>query len=222
MIPPSNRLKIIQRLTRSNSLFQIRGCCEVGLVIWSIIYLIKAVHEFTFLGKRIFLDNMIMCPSRFALNQGYDNHVVDIQGDIPDRVHGLHHDGPCQDPLLPPSGGQAGPRGDDVPWTILSLLLQGNKTGRYDLHMMMNMMKLLQVGPMVIMIYRMMAQDLARFGTVFIIFIMGFSQAFYIIFSTYEFDPEVAEVEEGECDDEEQARKIENCIVSKSAKESQL
>lgn len=222
MIPPSNRLKIIQRLTRNNSLFQIRGCCEVGLVIWSIIYLIKAVHEFTFLGKRIFLDNMIMCPSRFALNQGYDNHVVDIQGDIPDRVHGLHHDGPCQDPLLPPSGGQAGPRGDDVPWSILSLLLQGNKTGRYDLHMMMNMMKLLQVGPMVIMIYRMMAQDLARFGTVFIIFIMGFSQAFYIIFSTYEFDPEVAEVEEGECDDEEQARKIENCIVSKSAKESQL
>ena len=81
--------------------------------------------------------------------------------------------------------------------------------------MMVNMMDLLQVGPMVIMIYRMMAQDLARFGTVFIIFIMGFSQAFYIIFSTYEFDPDVAEVEEGECDDDEQARKIENCIVSK-------
>jgi hypothetical protein len=33
-----------------------------------------------------------------------------------------------------------------------------------------------QVGPMVAMIYRMMSQDLAKFGVVFFIFLMGFSQ----------------------------------------------
>jgi hypothetical protein len=33
------------------------------------------------------------------------------------------------------------------------------------------------VGPMVAMIYRMMSQDLAKFGVVFFIFLMGFSQA---------------------------------------------
>lgn len=45
---------------------QIVGCCEVALVIWSVIYLLKAAHELSFLGKKIFLDNMAMCPSRFA------------------------------------------------------------------------------------------------------------------------------------------------------------
>ena len=67
---------------------------------------------------------------------------------------------------------------------------------------------------MVIMIYRMMAQDLARFGTVFIIFVMGFSQAFFIIFRSFEFDHEVAEVDEGQCDDEEEAQQNSNCVVS--------
>ena len=31
----------------------------------------------------------------------------------------------------------------------------------------------------------MMVQDLARFGTVFAIFVMGFSQAYFIIFLTF-------------------------------------
>ena len=125
---------ITQGLTVGNFFFKIRGCCEVGLVIWSTIYLIKAFHEFTFLGKRIFLDNMIMCPSRFVLYEGDNYHLYYIQGDLPDRVHGVHPDGPSQDVLLPSLGGQAGPGGHDVPWSILSLLLQGNKTGRYTLY----------------------------------------------------------------------------------------
>ena len=37
---------------------------EIGLVAWSVLYLLKAGHEYSFLGKRIFLDNMKMCPSR--------------------------------------------------------------------------------------------------------------------------------------------------------------
>ena len=57
------------------------------------------------------------------------------------------------------------------------------------------------VGPMVTMIYRMMVQDLARFGTVFAIFVMGFSQAYFIIFLTFK-------PEEG-CDPDED----DDCVV---------
>merc|ERR1712227_201468 len=42
------------------------------------------------------------------------------------------------------------------------------------------------VGPMVIMIYRMLAQDLMRFGIIYSMFIIGFSQAYYIIFQSFE------------------------------------
>ena len=51
------------------------------------------------------------------------------------------------------------------------------------------------------MIYRMMVQDLARFGTVFAIFVMGFSQAYFIIFLTFK-------PEEG-CDPDED----DDCVV---------
>ena len=36
-------------------------------MVWSILYLVKAGHEYTFLGKRIWMDNMKMCPSRLVL-----------------------------------------------------------------------------------------------------------------------------------------------------------
>ena len=42
------------------------------------------------------------------------------------------------------------------------------------------------VGPMVIMVYRMLAQDLMRFGIIYSMFIMGFSQAYYIMFQSFE------------------------------------
>jgi hypothetical protein len=40
-------------------------------------------------------------------------------------------------------------------------------------------------GPTVIMIYRMMAADLLRFVAIYFIFVMGFAQAYYIIFQSY-------------------------------------
>jgi hypothetical protein len=60
---------------------------------------------------------------------------------------------------------------------------------------------------MVAMIYRMMSQDLAKFGVVFFIFLMGFSQALYIIFQSFRFTPKdpiqaAALIDsEGECPD---------------------
>ena len=55
------------------------------------------------------------------------------------------------------------------------------------------------VGPMVTMIYRMMMQDLARFGTMFTIFVMGFSQAFYIIFLSFKGDTDCDPNDDQEC-----------------------
>ena len=55
------------------------------------------------------------------------------------------------------------------------------------------------VGPMVTMIYRMMMQDLFRFGTVFTIFVMGFSQAFYIIFLSFKGDDDCDPNDDQEC-----------------------
>ena len=59
---------------------------------------------------------------------------------------------------------------------------------------------------MVIMIYRMMAQDLARFGTVFVIFVCGYAQAMFIMFRSFQPDDE----DDEECDGED----IEECYVS--------
>ena len=40
-------------------------------------------------------------------------------------------------------------------------------------------------GPFVTMIYRMLAADLLRFGIIYTIFVMGFSQGFYIVFISF-------------------------------------
>lgn len=41
------------------------------------------------------------------------------------------------------------------------------------------------VGPFVVMIYRMITGDLLRFVIIYLVFVMGFSQAFFIIFRSY-------------------------------------
>ena len=49
---------------------KIRGCCEVTLIIWSIIYIVIAVHERTFLGHKLFWQNLKLCPSRCGFLMG--------------------------------------------------------------------------------------------------------------------------------------------------------
>ena len=55
-------------------------------------------------------------------------------------------------------------------------------------------------GPFVTMIYRMMAADLLRFCIIYFIFVMGFSQSYYIIFISYVQDMEDEESEENPMD----------------------
>ncbi|GAB0094008.1 hypothetical protein DMENIID0001_092090 [Sergentomyia squamirostris] len=42
------------------------------------------------------------------------------------------------------------------------------------------------VGPFVVMIYRMVMGDLLRFVSIYLVFVMGFSQAYYIIFLSFD------------------------------------
>ncbi|KAJ9591720.1 hypothetical protein L9F63_001748, partial [Diploptera punctata] len=42
------------------------------------------------------------------------------------------------------------------------------------------------VGPFVVMIYRMIMGDLLRFVSIYLVFVMGFSQSYYIIFLSYD------------------------------------
>ena len=49
---------------------QLRGICEVIMVLWSIVYLGIAVREFTFLPFKIFMQNMALCPARVGFLLG--------------------------------------------------------------------------------------------------------------------------------------------------------
>jgi hypothetical protein len=46
-------------------LLQIKLGCEIALVVWSLAYIFEALYELSFLGTKIWVENMGMCPSRY-------------------------------------------------------------------------------------------------------------------------------------------------------------
>lgn len=50
--------------TYDTTLTMMRGLGEVVLVVWALVYLVKAAREVTFLGPRLFLTTLSLCPSR--------------------------------------------------------------------------------------------------------------------------------------------------------------
>ena len=133
----------------------IRLGCEVSIIFLGLLYILKAIRELSFLGRKVFMENMQLCPSRvcFLLS------CVLLQFCIPARIFCLYI----------------------IEDAIMQLVMLSN--GLYFLFFCRGF-KL--VGPMVIMIYRMLAQDLMRFGIIYSMFIIGFSQAYYIIFQSFE------------------------------------
>ena len=133
----------------------IRAGCEVSIIFLGLLYILKAIRELSFLGRKVFMENMQLCPSRvcFLLS------CVLLQFCIPARIFCLYI----------------------IEDAIMQLVMLSN--GLYFLFFCRGF-KL--VGPMVIMIYRMLAQDLMRFGIIYFIFLMGFGQAYYLIFMSYE------------------------------------
>ena len=55
-----------------------RMLAEVVLVIYSIGYLVVAVREWSFLGRKIFMENMALCPSRVCFLIGCILLVVSV------------------------------------------------------------------------------------------------------------------------------------------------
>ena len=145
------------RNSYETSMEQIRVLCEIALVIWSVMYIIKAVHEATFLTRKVYLQNMALCPSRVVFLLG----CIIMLLIVPFRL--------ACNPLV------------EDRLAVMVMLC----TGPYFLFFCRGF-KL--TGPFVSMIYRMMAADLLRFVTIYFIFVMGFSQAYYIIFQSFEGD----------------------------------
>ena len=133
----------------------IRLGCEVSIVFLAILYILKALRELSFLGRKVFMENMKLCPSRVC----FLFSCLLLQFCIPARIFCLYI----------------------IEDSIIQLCMLSN--GLYFLFFCRGF-KL--VGPMVIMIYRMLAQDLMRFGIIYSMFIIGFSQAYYIIFQSFE------------------------------------
>ena len=133
---------------------QIRLVCEIIIVVMGLFYLYKAIREYMFLGRKVFFQNMVLCPSRVCFLIA----CLLLQFCLPARFLCLFH---LEDALI----------------QIVMLF-----NGWYYLFFCRGF-KL--VGPMVIMIYRMLAQDLMRFGIIYFIFLMGFGQAYYLIFMSY-------------------------------------
>ncbi|XP_059093541.1 transient receptor potential cation channel subfamily V member 5-like isoform X2 [Tigriopus californicus] len=132
----------------------LRGIGELVLVIWSIGYFLNAMREVSFLGPRLFLKTLALCPSRCLFLCA----CLLCPLAIPFRLA-------CQ------------PEIEDRLALVVMLF-----TGPYFLFFCRGFKT---TGPFVIMIYRMMAADLLRFVTIYFIFVMGFSQAYYIMFQSY-------------------------------------
>lgn len=139
--------------------------------MWSGIYLAIAVRERSFLGGQIFKENMQLCPSRVlfliacflvllcAPLRSTINKRLQLYFTIFRRLFCF-----CN-------------AEDSLAIVIMTF------TGPYFLFFCRGF-KL--VGPMVIMVYRMLAQDIVRFGSVFFIFVMGFSQGYYVLFQSFQ------------------------------------
>ena len=86
---------------------------KVLLLIWSIIYLLGAAHEASFLGRKIFLDNMVTPPTLDLQESTYMllNNVgnVPVPRDLPHRMFDLRPDVARQAPLLSKPRGSARP-----------------------------------------------------------------------------------------------------------------
>ena len=141
--------------TYNTPFLQARGVCELVLVIWSLIYLLIAFREASFLGIRLFMRNLALCPSRVLFLIACFLAILSV----PFRLACV-------------------PGAEDRLALVVMLF-----TGNYFLFFCRGFKT---TGPFVIMIYRMMAADLIRFVTIYFIFVMGFSQAYYIIFQSYE------------------------------------
>ena len=66
------------RNTYDTPMSQIRVICEIILVIWSLLYLIKAAREATFLERKVYIQSMALCPSRVLFLFGCATMILTV------------------------------------------------------------------------------------------------------------------------------------------------
>jgi hypothetical protein len=142
-----------------------RGCIEIVLVLWSLVYLGIAAKETTFNDRKTYIQSMKLCPSRVLFLLA----CILMQFTVPLRLA-------CR-------------AVEENSFAILIMYM-------IPMYLLFFCRGFKTTGPFVTMIYRMLAADLLRFGIIYFIFVMGFSQAYYVIFKTYTEDEEDEEGEE--------------------------
>ncbi|CAG9764155.1 unnamed protein product [Ceutorhynchus assimilis] len=135
---------------------QVRFAAEIGITFGAFFYLAAAVREARFLGLRMFFENLMTAPSRVM----FLFSCILVFGVIP-WLRLL-----CLDEI------------EDVIAVVVMLT-----TAPYFLFFCRGFKT---VGPFVVMIYRMVMGDLLRFAAIYMVFVMGFSQAYYIIFLSFD------------------------------------
>ncbi|XP_066261060.1 transient receptor potential cation channel subfamily V member 5 [Euwallacea similis] len=139
-----------------NSEAKVRFTAELCITLGAFLYLAAAVREARFLGLRMFFENLMTAPSRVM----FLFSCILVFGVIPWlRLV-------CLD------------EAEDITAVVVMLT-----TAPYFLFFCRGFKT---VGPFVVMIYRMVMGDLLRFATIYMVFVMGFSQAYYIIFLSFD------------------------------------
>nr|XP_019536378.2 transient receptor potential cation channel subfamily V member 5 [Aedes albopictus] len=133
---------------------RIRLVSEIIILIGSFLYLVGALREFRFLGRKMFFENLMISPSRVMFL--FSCCIMMIVPFL--KVLCLIE------------------MEDHVAVTIMLT------TAPYFLFFCRGFKT---VGPFVVMIYRMVMGDLLRFVVIYLVFVMGFSQAYYIVFLSF-------------------------------------
>ena len=94
---PNNQIQVAFRCTI------VQLTLKVLLLIWSVIYLLGAAHEASFLGRKIFLDNMVtpwIFQESMYISPNDNVGDVPLPCDLPHRMFHLRPHAACQTPLL--------------------------------------------------------------------------------------------------------------------------
>ncbi|VVC93017.1 unnamed protein product [Leptidea sinapis] len=135
---------------------KVRISSELLLWFGALIYIGAALREAKFLGLKMFIENLSTVPSRY----NNKNKIQEFLTYFEKLLQSLSTSNKGDVLILVPAHGCA-------PNTTTVV---GFKT----------------VGPFVVMIYRMVMGDLLRFVCIYLVFVMGFSQAYYIIFLSFD------------------------------------
>ncbi|XP_055600931.1 transient receptor potential cation channel subfamily V member 3 [Uranotaenia lowii] len=133
---------------------KLRLLSEIFILIGSFLYLIGALRESRFLGRKMFIENLMIAPSRVMFL--FSCCIMMIVPFLKVLCFTELEDHVAVVIML-----------TTAPYFLF--FCRGFKT----------------VGPFVVMIYRMVIGDLLRFVVIYTVFVMGFSQAYYIVFLTF-------------------------------------